>query len=686
MDQIGSVSELGTMFQSLKFVKDKKRKGRRIIVALEDNWRLTPVLMLGGVAIQSLPSYATAPTSLFMQSTNCSKSSRGFLCVACPNVTTGFTYRLPRLSNRRTAGILHHAFLAIPQVFFFQSGKMMIAFHRLDPIKTGQKTVKETMNECPRPTDFVKSVFKANVEVLPESNIEFIPLNSIAGPAFHIFGHVQQTHLDSSGDHLIEMRSHPDVWSNVTLDKRSLQLDLFVFASCVWTDDEGLLTTKRKRQKKSPFTRLLRSSCTSARVYFCRPTLHASGADKSSGLVYPYALDLTSVVRQFAELTVSQEEYVKCVFEDYEHITTTQYNSMLDHLLSASGHSRIKTLVITVGKHRKERTYVSIIGPNEVPEGCARVTGVDNVWEKTMLDSRQGVLSIDQGTVVQQIYQWPFQNNLSLLVVKLFRMGHQGTKRRLTRIKHLYQNFGRHSTSQCAASLGAHPISKQNHDQWTWKNNVNIAHQAMPSVVHGLRKESQIVTMACGSVFASSLNSMFEGQMDDIYSQCLITDTHACSRHTDPDFFSLKDSESITDCWKKMDSKALCRCLASLQSTYPQFGTKLPMETTCAWTIPERCPEYHMSTCFLNLTAGIGVDTSSTAYDYLDTVGSTFLGPCFEHCSTHPIWVHVSDDHVRVTPPVSAPCYVPFAWGTHGERARVRAQRRRQMMRRHHAR
>ena len=199
----------------------------------------------------------------------------------------------------------------------------------------------------------------------------------------------------------------------------------------------------------------------------------------------------------------------------------------------------------------------------------------------------------------------------------------------------------------------------------------------MPSVVHGLRKESQIVTMACGSIFSLSLTFIFEDQMDDIYSQCLITDTHACSRHTDPDFFSSEDSKSITDRWNQMNIKALCRCLTRLRSAYPQFGTKLPMETTCAWTIPEPCPEYHMSTCFLNLTAGIGVDTSSTAYDYVDTVGSTFLGPCFEHCSAHPIWVHASDDHVRITPPCSAPFYVPFAWGTHGERARVRAHRRR---------
>jgi len=226
-------------------------------------------------------------------------------------------------------------------------------------------------------------------------------------------------------------------------------------------------------------------------------------------------------------------------------------------------------------KNRKERTYVSIIGTDGVPEGCQRVAGVNNVWEKSMLDNRCGVLSIDEGTVVQQIYQWPFQNNLSPAVAELFRMGHQGTKRGLTRIKHLYQNFGRHSTSQCSASLGAHPLSKQKHDQWTWKNNVNIAHQAMPSVVHGLRKESQIVTMACGSIFSLSLNFIFEGQMDDIYSQCLITDTHACSRHTNPYCFSSEDSKSITDRWKQMNIKAqVLRLHRQYGGVSPSVSTK----------------------------------------------------------------------------------------------------------------
>ena len=157
---------------------------------------------------------------------------------------------------------------------------------------------------------------------------------------------------------MIEMRSHPDVWSNVTLDVNTKQLGLFSFASCLWNDDEGLTSNKRKRNyHQGPFRNLLRSSCRPTRVYFCRRTVNVSGMDKTKGLVFPFALDLTSAVRQFAELTVSQEDYVKCVFEEYQQITTEQYNSMLDHLLSASGRNRIKMVFITVGEKQKG-TYI----------------------------------------------------------------------------------------------------------------------------------------------------------------------------------------------------------------------------------------------------------------------------------------------------------------------------------------
>jgi hypothetical protein len=251
---------------------------------------------------------------------------------------------------------------------------------------------------------------------------------------------------------------------------------------------------KQKCQRKNPPTteyakcglhRLQKSSRNPARLYLYRPLTHVTGTDPSSGLVYPYAQDQTSSIRLFAKFKVSQEACVNCVFEDHTLLLTLQYNTMLDYLLETSGWNKIKILVITLCKHRKESAFISILRSDEKPEGCSTVADMDNVWQKQLSNSCDRVLSVTQGTVVQQIYKWPFENNLTPSVVKLFWMSYQGTRRQLTRIDSLYQNFGRHSTSQCSASLGAHPMSKQNHDQWMWKNNATIAHQAMSTIVHG---------------------------------------------------------------------------------------------------------------------------------------------------------------------------------------------------------
>ena len=131
MDQIGCDSALGAPFQHLNIVIDKKRKGRQIIFALQDNWSVTAFLVGGGIAIQDLSSYRTDPTSLFIQCTNCSITSGGFLCIGYPNMVPGSTQRQPRRRNRRRSGVLNHAFIAIPQGLFFRGGKIMVALHRL---------------------------------------------------------------------------------------------------------------------------------------------------------------------------------------------------------------------------------------------------------------------------------------------------------------------------------------------------------------------------------------------------------------------------------------------------------------------------------------------------------------------------------------------------------------------------
>ena len=91
--------------------------------------------------------------------------------------------------------------------------------------------------------------------------------------------------------------------------------------------------------------------------------------------------------------------------------------------------------------------------------------------------------------------------------------------------------------------------------------------------------------------------------------------------------------------------------MSDLNETHPQLDGRLPAETTCAFTIGEISEDYEMRASFLNLSAIIGVDISSGAFQYLDIVGCTFLGFCFEHCSSYPMWIRRSDGYVRITPP-----------------------------------
>ena len=251
MSQINCGEDLGAMFHCLQIAIDKKRKGRRIIVALEDDWTLTAVLMDSGIAIQAARSYRDATTSVFMQCTNCSISSKGFLCIACPNVLQGISKRLPKLRNRKKSGVLHHAFLAIPQGLFIRDGTLMIAFHRFDPEKISLHTVSRLMEKSTCETAFTKNTFTDAVEVMAELDIEFIPLNSIAGPALCAFNYHQRIHIASAEEQFVEMRPHPDVWSVARLDKRTSELGLFSLATHKWHLDDGLLSIKRKRQRNN---------------------------------------------------------------------------------------------------------------------------------------------------------------------------------------------------------------------------------------------------------------------------------------------------------------------------------------------------------------------------------------------------------------------------------------------------
>ena len=94
---------------------------------------------------------------------------------------------------------------------------------------------------------------------------------------------------------------------------------------------------------------------------------------------------------------------------------------------------------------------------------------------------------------------------------------------------------------------------------------------------------------------------------------------------------------------------------------FPFLDGRLPLETTCAWKIPETDDEYKMGQLFANLTTGMTLDISVSDFEWLDTVCCTFLRIYFEYCSKNPIWIRNSDGCVWLAPPPGTTYNCPFS-------------------------
>ena len=167
----------------------------------------------------------------------------------------------------------------------------------------------------------------------------------------------------------------------------------------------------------------------------------------------------------------------------------------------------------------------------------------------------------------------------------------------MTSIDGLYQNFGPRSTAQCPGSLGAHPRTAMNHDNWSWENNLTIIHQLMVKIRNVLRQQSYYSGFSCGQIFASTLKVVTGSQYDDIFSRCLFTGLHLSSRHIDPDMMAKTDSATCRSYWEAEDKHDVQRFIGNMDSIFPRLKKKgrLPMETTsCAWTRAQKNNEFTM--------------------------------------------------------------------------------------------
>jgi hypothetical protein len=73
---------------------------------------------------------------------------------------------------------------------------------------------------------------------------------------------------------------------------------------------------------------------------------------------------------------------------------------------------------------------------------------------------------------------------------------------------------------------------------------------------------------------------------------------------------------------------------------------------------------FQMRQFFVNFTAGIAQDITSSAYESTKQIGANFFGSMFDHCTTRPIWIRSIDNTVMLHPPTDYG--YNFAWGQWG--------------------
>lgn len=154
-------------FHRLVMVRDKKRKGKRLLACLEDNWTLTVTMAPTGLAILDHSIYSNLNMSYFMQCTNARLSSVGYVCVGRLNRVEGTMRRIAKFRNVKTAGSLSNCFLAIPQgLYFDEGGQLMVVYHKLDLAKIGNIGVTQTMEKYNDVDSFVRNIFTQKSLVL----------------------------------------------------------------------------------------------------------------------------------------------------------------------------------------------------------------------------------------------------------------------------------------------------------------------------------------------------------------------------------------------------------------------------------------------------------------------------------------------------------------------------------------
>jgi len=688
-------------FDDLQLVRDSKRKGKRLLWTMGNDFKVDAYMAPPGIAVLDCDNYWDLSSIFSMQSTNSQYSSKGSICIG----------RILKMQGRKRRkrfkdlppGPVEDIILCIPQVpVKNDDGELCVVIHKLSGKQTRGRTLKEAFAASASMDEFVRASFSSSRMVIPVGDIDLVYSCQIAGPVHRSSKIEQCVYQYESGETTIEMRPTPDKWIDSFISNKTTDMHIITPPNNnSWKPGHRLhrpAKSRRKlpRSKKSMLDALglpkvqHRTLNNPATILICRPNptiLTQQDIDYDKGDIFEYLQsgDNDTSQSMFVELNNRQTWYINTVFADYSnHLPPDGYDMMLDNFIKESGRSKLHFYNTTVNDNTEETVMISLLLEDEKDPDGEEVTKVStNVWKKTAPNTKNGVLGIEDGIVVQQIYEWPMEKTINKDHIELIKAAVTGSTKRYVTSHSTnggkYINVGKHGTSMGSASMGSSPFTKQNHDHWNQANVKAAIYPFVAGFINRLRRQSCQVALTCGQILSPMLKVVEEYDYFEVFLQCVVTMAFSNHRHIDGDKMSVEESIKVFEALRNFDGcseehkEAIDSYLTKLQKidiskTKDSNDNRLPIDTTCAWTLTSTSYTYDLRHYFLNLRAGIALDISSKAFQHAKVVGSTFFGGLFEHATSRPLWIRKSDGYVTITQPKSDPMNFVFAWGDHKEK------------------
>ena len=118
---------LPTPFDKMCIHLDHRRKGKKIVVSMDNNWKVRAFIIPPGVAIINSQEYDSEARMILIQCTNYSFSGTGHICLGRMRKTTASGIL------DLDGGFIEDSFLCIPQVTIIHKGIVKVVLHKLSP-------------------------------------------------------------------------------------------------------------------------------------------------------------------------------------------------------------------------------------------------------------------------------------------------------------------------------------------------------------------------------------------------------------------------------------------------------------------------------------------------------------------------------------------------------------------------